>query len=137
MPGAHGAWPRRRVVRALLSAAAAVPLAGAFAVMLRRERLRRAPAAVSIPPDFPAGLSIIGSAVVSREPGGRVRAFAARCTHLGCRLDRVAGDRVVCPCHGSRFRPDGSIEAGPTSRPLTPLRLEPDPATGGWIVHVT
>lgn len=39
MPGAHGAWPRRRVVRALLSAAAAVPLAGAFAVMLRRERL--------------------------------------------------------------------------------------------------
>ena len=47
-------------------------------------------------------------------------ALDAACTHEGCTvrpLDPVA--RVCpCPCHGSLYRPDGTVERGPARFPL-------------------
>jgi Rieske Fe-S protein len=104
--------------------------------MLRRVRAQELPQTVVISADVSAGLSIVDSAVVFRADDGTIRAYAARCTHLGCRIDRVVGDEAVCPCHGSRFRTDGSPAVGPASRPLTRLRVEADSASGGWTAHV-
>jgi Rieske Fe-S protein len=126
---------RRRALRRALAIAAALPIGGAFLAMLGRERSRRAPLEVRIPADVPPGLSVVESAIVHRDGEGLPRAFAARCTHLGCRIDRVAGDEILCPCHGSRYRADGSVAAGPASKPLAPMRVEPDPATGGWVAR--
>jgi nitrite reductase/ring-hydroxylating ferredoxin subunit len=42
---------------------------------------------------------------------------SARCTHLGCELC-LAGDQLVCPCHGGRFSLRGDVLAGPPRRPL-------------------
>lgn len=126
---------RRAALSRLIAAAAALAFGGALASMLRRVRQQRQPAPVAIPADTPLGLSIVGDVIVYRAGDGALRAFPARCTHLGCRIDRVDGDEAVCPCHGSRFRADGSVAAGPASRPLAPLALEPDPATGGWIAR--
>ncbi len=126
---------RRQLFRRTLAAAAGVPLIASLAAMLRRVRALDRPATVNIPGDVGVGLTIVDTAVVYRGEDGAVRAFSARCTHLGCRIDRVEGVEVVCPCHGSRFRADGMVANGPATRPLVPLRVDPDPATGGWTAH--
>jgi cytochrome b6-f complex iron-sulfur subunit len=49
------------------------------------------------------------------------------CTHLGCTFpwNGNAG-QFQCPCHGSRFGPDGSVERGPADRPLKLARVSLD-----------
>lgn len=128
---------RRRFIRRAAALALAVPLATALVAMLRRVRTSHRPATVIIPPDVAVGLSALEGVLVHRVAGGPVQVFSGRCTHLGCRIDRVVEDEAVCPCHGSRFRADGSVAAGPARRPLSPLALEPDPASGGWIARVS
>jgi Rieske Fe-S protein len=54
-----------------------------------------------------------------RDEDGVLHAVSAVCTHLGCQLNWNSGDRSWdCPCHGSRFSPDGEILHGPAVRPL-------------------
>jgi len=128
---------RRHLLRHALAVAVGLPLFGILVTMLRRVREQDRPATVAIPADVVTGLSVVGQAVVHRAAGGAVRAHSARCTHLGCQIDRIVGDEAVCPCHGSRYRADGTVAAGPATRPLTPLSVEQDPATGGWIARAS
>ena len=127
---------RRRILRRALAVTLGVPLSASLVAMLRRVRAGHVPSIVTIPPDVADGISIVDSAIVHRKTGG-VHAYSARCTHLGCRIDRVVGDEAVCPCHGSRYRADGSVASGPATRPLTPLRVEADAASGGWTAHAS
>jgi len=61
---------------------------------------------------------------VHRDENGELRALSARCTHMGCLVsfNRAEG-AWECPCHGSRFAPDGSVLQGPAVRPLRPREL--------------
>jgi cytochrome b6-f complex iron-sulfur subunit/menaquinol-cytochrome c reductase iron-sulfur subunit len=63
----------------------------------------------------------LGTAWLVRR-GDEVRAFSAVCPHLGCGVD-AAGDGFACPCHGSRFAPDGAVRGGPAPRGLDPLEV--------------
>ncbi|CAL9616353.1 MULTISPECIES: Rieske (2Fe-2S) protein [Streptomyces] len=57
--------------------------------------------------------------VVTQPEKGRFKAFSAVCTHQGCTVSQVTDGTILCPCHSSRFRiADGSVAAGPASRPL-------------------
>jgi glycine/D-amino acid oxidase-like deaminating enzyme/nitrite reductase/ring-hydroxylating ferredoxin subunit len=59
---------------------------------------------------------------VYRDERGAVTVRSATCTHMGCVVDWNEAERTWdCPCHGSRFRIDGSVIAGPAESPL----LEP------------
>jgi cytochrome b6-f complex iron-sulfur subunit len=51
-------------------------------------------------------------------------ALSAVCTHLGC-LTTWAPEqnRIVCPCHGSKFSVEGAKIEGPAPRPLPWLRV--------------
>ncbi len=128
---------RRQWLHRVTALAVSLPLAASLAALLRREQARQVPADVPIPADVPVGLSVVGAAVVFRGGAGAVRAWSARCTHLGCRIDRVVADEAVCPCHGSRYRSDGTVAAGPATRALRPLTVISDAATGGWIARAS
>jgi cytochrome b6-f complex iron-sulfur subunit len=47
------------------------------------------------------------------------------CTHLGCTFPwNGVANQFQCPCHGSRFAADGSVERGPANRPLKLVRVK-------------
>jgi glycine/D-amino acid oxidase-like deaminating enzyme/nitrite reductase/ring-hydroxylating ferredoxin subunit len=49
-----------------------------------------------------------------RHEDGRLVAVSTRCTHLGCQVNWNPAERSWdCPCHGSRFTPDGDVLQGP------------------------
>jgi Rieske Fe-S protein len=117
----------------LLAAAAA----GALVSMTARfERVLRRPRQITIPPGGDAAITFVDTVIVCRQ-GRQARVFAARCTHLGCRLTQAVDGLIACPCHGSKFHPDGSVASGPAARPLEPLSHLTDPRTGALIVHVS
>ena len=56
---------------------------------------------------------------VSRDDDGGLRAVSAVCTHLGCVVAWNPAERSWdCPCHGSRFRADGTVIQGPAVEDL-------------------
>lgn len=56
--------------------------------------------------------------VVTQPEPGDFRGFSAVCTHTGCIVDEVVDGTINCPCHGSRYRLDGTVAAGPAPRAL-------------------
>lgn len=53
---------------------------------------------------------------------GEPHRVSARCTHAGCLVRWNAAEvSWDCPCHGSRFAPDGRVLEGPAHDPLAPL----------------
>ena len=49
-----------------------------------------------------------------RGDDGELVAVSTRCTHLGCQVNWNSAERSWdCPCHGSRFAPDGRVLQGP------------------------
>jgi cytochrome b6-f complex iron-sulfur subunit len=52
------------------------------------------------------------------------RGIVNNCTHLGCTFPWNGRDeQFQCPCHGSRYSPDGSVVRGPADRPLKLVRV--------------
>lgn len=62
--------------------------------------------------------------VVSQPTKGVFKGLSAICTHQGCILDSVDGDKVQCPCHGSTFDiKTGAVVNGPATVPLAAVPL--------------
>ena len=52
-------------------------------------------------------------------------ALSVVCTHRGCEVVFNGRENTLdCPCHGSRFKTDGSVQHGPAVRPLRRFRME-------------
>ncbi len=48
-----------------------------------------------------------------------MHAVSPICTHMYCEVRWNSGDRSWdCPCHGSRFAPDGTVLEGPANEDL-------------------
>jgi glycine/D-amino acid oxidase-like deaminating enzyme/nitrite reductase/ring-hydroxylating ferredoxin subunit len=62
-----------------------------------------------------------------RRPAGDVVLLSAVCPHMGCIVRWNAAERTWdCPCHGSRYRPEGGVISGPTTRGLAAFDREPE-----------
>jgi glycine/D-amino acid oxidase-like deaminating enzyme/nitrite reductase/ring-hydroxylating ferredoxin subunit len=54
-----------------------------------------------------------------RDPSGQLYAVSPVCTHLKCQVHwNPVETSWDCPCHGSRFAPDGRVLEGPAIEPL-------------------
>jgi Rieske Fe-S protein len=55
-----------------------------------------------------------------RDFDGSTCVRSAMCTHMACEVTWNRSERTWdCPCHGSRFKPDGAVIAGPAESPLS------------------
>ncbi|MCP5113541.1 MAG: Rieske (2Fe-2S) protein [bacterium] len=71
--------------------------------------------------------------------------IGAVCTHLGCTVQLVRTGRTAaeadiefhCPCHGSKFRGDGTNFEGPAPSPLRYYTLDLAPDDGQLIVDMS
>jgi len=109
---------------------------------------------VGLPQDLTEGISFIESqrVFVIRE-GNKFSCISAKCTHLGCTVKHaplpheqtinLRGKEVavnhefICPCHGSKFREDGSPFSGPAPSALPWHKLEIAPDDGQLIVDLS
>jgi glycine/D-amino acid oxidase-like deaminating enzyme/nitrite reductase/ring-hydroxylating ferredoxin subunit len=58
----------------------------------------------------------------TRDRSGTLHAVSPTCTHMGCDVAWNALEQTWdCPCHGSRYEPDGRVLHGPATMPLEPL----------------
>jgi Rieske Fe-S protein len=63
--------------------------------------------------------------VVTQPTKGDFKAFTAVCTHMGCIVNQVSDNTIMCPCHGSQYSAeDGSVKGGPAPRPLAPVNIK-------------
>lgn len=97
-----------------------------------RLRLPGAEALTSLAPGEGIVLRAAGEGVaVSRGEDGSMTGVSPRCTHLGCYVRWNTAERTWdCPCHGSRYLPNGSVIEGPAVADLTPRQVPSSPAAG-------
>jgi nitrite reductase/ring-hydroxylating ferredoxin subunit len=79
----------------------------------------------SLPPGCGRIVAIDGHKLaVSRDDAGVLTSVSPVCPHLGCDVRWNTAERTWdCPCHGSRFAPDGSVLNGPAVGNLVPKPL--------------
>lgn len=126
---------RREFTRYLLAASAAFGAAsvGAAVWATWQSAPSGEPAPIVALTEVPEGGSYLfdyptedSPALLVHLPGGELRAFSQKCTHLGCVVfwqeDR---DRIFCPCHEGVFEArTGEPIAGPPTRPLERIDVE-------------
>ncbi|MGE5450481.1 MAG: FAD-dependent oxidoreductase [Acidobacteriota bacterium] len=65
-----------------------------------------------------------------RDPQGQLHLVSPVCTHLKCQVHwNPLETSWDCPCHGSRFAPDGRVLEGPAIEPLARKSLPTIPIT--------
>jgi cytochrome b6-f complex iron-sulfur subunit len=121
--------PRRDFLGLMASWSA---LAAALFAMIGAGRLPRAavvPVAsrkykVALPETLADGQAFIppGRSVAVFRDGDGIHAVSLICTHLGC-IVKTESDGFHCPCHGSAYKPDGSVSKGPAPKALPWLQV--------------
>ncbi len=63
-----------------------------------------------------------GKIAAYRDSDGNIHKRSAVCTHMGCIVRWNDAEKTWdCPCHGSRFKPNGEVIGGPAEAPLAPV----------------
>lgn len=127
-PAVHRRDFLRLATRGLLALSGALGLAG----ILRYFSYRPGPEKptrfeLGLSSEYPPGSRTVvpeASAILIRGLDG-FQALSLTCPHLGCTVEATSAG-FSCPCHGSRFGPDGAVLRGPAREPLRALRVELD-----------
>lgn len=70
----------------------------------------------------------VNDVLVFRNPDtNEIAAVNSRCTHQGCSVEWESDLKIfACPCHGSKFAPDGSVTTPPAQQPLPTYDVQQD-----------
>ena len=90
---------------------------------------------VVIPNNLSDGISFIDNIIINKTPNNTT-VFSSKCTHLGCKINSTENDKLVCPCHGSKFSFDGIPQNGPATVPLNKLEIKEEKSPGELVVYV-
>jgi len=90
---------------------------------------------IILPNDLSEGITFLDKVII-RKKREKIRVFSSSCTHLGCKINSEVDNRLICPCHGSKFNFDGDPTVGPAVKPLMQFELRKDNKTGEVIVYV-
>lgn len=120
--GLAAMWSALVTVGFGLLGAMRLPRAAVVPSPSRKFRLTLPPGLAANEPFVPPGRPI----AVFRDADG-VYAVSTVCTHLGC-IVKAENGGFDCPCHGSRFALDGTVEKGPAPKALPWLSVS---AVGG------
>ena len=88
---------------------------------------------ITLPADVPSGITFYKSIIVNKDDND-LQIFSSRCTHLGCKINKLEDGKLICPCHGSQFDPQGKVLKGPAAASLKKLNYKTDPKTKEIIV---
>lgn len=62
--------------------------------------------------------------VADTDESSAFKALSPVCSHAGCTIEYREKDKQFhCPCHGAKFKQDGSLEKGPAPRDMDPLEV--------------
>jgi menaquinol-cytochrome c reductase iron-sulfur subunit len=108
---------------------------------------------VGMPSEFPEGMKFLpDERLFVFRAGPTFHAISAVCTHLGCTVRSemlpkpeivksegepvVLTHRFLCPCHGSKYKGDGTNVSGPAPTPLAWYQLSIAPDDGQLVVDL-
>lgn len=82
-----------------------------------------------VKPNSMMGVTINDQKILLANVNGNYYAIGDKCMHRGCQLSKgkLAGETVVCPCHGSTYElKTGNFTKGPTKKgePKYELKVE-------------
>ena len=83
---------------------------------------------ITLPADLPQGVTFFKSVIINKNDK-ELKILSSKCTHLGCKINKLEDDKLICPCHGSQFNPDGEVIKGPATASLKRLSYKTDPKT--------
>ena len=89
---------------------------------------------ILLPEDIAEGITILDQIILVKT-GSSVKVFSSRCTHLGCVINKIDNNEIVCPCHGSRFNEEGFPVNGPAAKRLEELAIQTDSKSGEKFVY--
>jgi len=88
---------------------------------------------ITLPTDIAKGVTLFKSVIINKKDN-ELNILSSKCTHLGCRINKLENDKLICPCHGSQFNPDGKVINGPATSSLKKLNHKTDPKTKEIVV---
>ncbi len=101
-----------------------IPLAKVWHGMVEsKEAISDGEGEISISRTLPDGVHFFDGVILIKD-GLNIQLFSSKCTHLGCRIDKIENDELVCPCHGSRYNLKGEPIVGPSVQALRQINFQ-------------
>lgn len=125
---------RKRFIRILFGSAFLPVLYFWDSIVQKKIRNESGKSPIVLKNEFPAGITFHDSVIVNNTGKG-LEVFSSKCSHLGCRINAVEKNEIVCPCHGSRYSFDGNVLKGPSTKALTKLEFQIDSKNGNVIIY--
>lgn len=148
MPGIEPSLNTEKTRRAVLAGWAKGIVAAAAALFLyplfkfTGFKVPPKPRLVEVPAPLPlSGVHTAHDFILFAASDGEAHAVSRVCTHLGCRINYQQDKGYIeCPCHQSRFTPEGQRIAGPAQKNLprfnVTLKKDADDKTIAYVVQL-